>query len=327
MRLPNRYGSVFKLSGKRHNPWCARKTIGWNDKGQPKYQYIGYFKTKAEALEALAVYNDGQEITSNKTFKEVYNEWIESYNAAPRTVEGAKTAFKICTPINELPIAEIRLNDLQTLVNESGKSKGSLHVWRAMVSNVFEYAVRHEYISPDRKQIVRHVDLSNISEGRKIERTVFTEDEIKELWKQNNKIILVMIYTGVRINELLELKCEDIDLEKQCFYIRQAKTKAGVRTVPICNKILPFFQCEGEYYLHYSDGRQYYYEKFVRDLWTVPNHFPHDTRHTFITRMVEVGADERVIETIVGHSQPNVTRSVYMHIGLETLLEAVNMLT
>ena len=29
MKLPNGYGSIVKLSGKRRNPYCARKTIGW----------------------------------------------------------------------------------------------------------------------------------------------------------------------------------------------------------------------------------------------------------------------------------------------------------
>ncbi|STO37556.1 Uncharacterised protein [Gallibacterium anatis] len=31
MRLPNGYGSVFKLSGKRRKPFIARKTIGYDE--------------------------------------------------------------------------------------------------------------------------------------------------------------------------------------------------------------------------------------------------------------------------------------------------------
>ena len=37
MKNPNGYGSVVKLSGNRRNPFAARKTKGWNDKGQPIY--------------------------------------------------------------------------------------------------------------------------------------------------------------------------------------------------------------------------------------------------------------------------------------------------
>ena len=53
MRLPNSFGSIHKMSGNRRRPWCVRKTTGWNEKGQPIYYYVGYYRTKAEAMEAL----------------------------------------------------------------------------------------------------------------------------------------------------------------------------------------------------------------------------------------------------------------------------------
>ena len=31
MKNPNGYGSVFKLTGNRRKPWCARVTVGWTD--------------------------------------------------------------------------------------------------------------------------------------------------------------------------------------------------------------------------------------------------------------------------------------------------------
>ena len=51
----------------------------------------------------------------------------------------------------------------------------------------------------------------------------------------------MLIYTGVRIGELLELKKEDVHLEERWFYVRESKTEAGVREVPITEKIVPFF--------------------------------------------------------------------------------------
>ena len=42
MKLPNGFGSVYKLSGKRRNPWVARKTTGWTfnkEKKKIKYSY------------------------------------------------------------------------------------------------------------------------------------------------------------------------------------------------------------------------------------------------------------------------------------------------
>ena len=53
MRLPNGYGSVVKLSGKRRKPYVVRKTAGWKydekkDKQVQVYTIIGYTETKAE---------------------------------------------------------------------------------------------------------------------------------------------------------------------------------------------------------------------------------------------------------------------------------------
>ncbi len=61
MKLPNGAGSVYKLSGKRRNPWVARKTVGYTVvpetlKAYPDYKFIGYYPTKQEALTALFEY-------------------------------------------------------------------------------------------------------------------------------------------------------------------------------------------------------------------------------------------------------------------------------
>ena len=46
MRNPNGYGTVAKLSGQRRRPYIVKKTIGWNDKGYPIYDIIGYAETR-----------------------------------------------------------------------------------------------------------------------------------------------------------------------------------------------------------------------------------------------------------------------------------------
>ena len=58
MKLPNGFGSVYKLPGKRRKPWAASKTTGWeidtktNQAKQVK-KAIGYFSTRKEALKLL----------------------------------------------------------------------------------------------------------------------------------------------------------------------------------------------------------------------------------------------------------------------------------
>ena len=62
MKLPNGYGSVVKLSGKRRKPWMVRKTTGYRidpvkEKKVNEYIIIGYAATKTEGLQMLADYN------------------------------------------------------------------------------------------------------------------------------------------------------------------------------------------------------------------------------------------------------------------------------
>ena len=52
-RLPNRFGSIHKLSGSRRRPYGARI---WNRK-KYQYIYIGYYSTETEAIQALTDYN------------------------------------------------------------------------------------------------------------------------------------------------------------------------------------------------------------------------------------------------------------------------------
>lgn len=86
MKLPNGFGSIYKLSGKRRRPWVAAKTFGWqfDEEGQrikQKRQVIGYFATRQEAMTALVQYNENPyDLDSNKiTFSEVYEKWSDKY--------------------------------------------------------------------------------------------------------------------------------------------------------------------------------------------------------------------------------------------------------
>lgn len=82
MKLPNGYGSVVKLSGKRRNPYMVRKTNGWRfdkekDKQVQDFIIIGYAPTRADGLQMLAGYNKNPFDTkaSKMTSDDVYEEW------------------------------------------------------------------------------------------------------------------------------------------------------------------------------------------------------------------------------------------------------------
>ena len=83
MRNPNGYGSVIKLSGNRRRPYRVRKTIGWNEKGHPIYQTLGYTVTREEGMILLATFNkDPWDVDkSNMTLTELFELWLERKSA------------------------------------------------------------------------------------------------------------------------------------------------------------------------------------------------------------------------------------------------------
>ena len=86
MKLPNGYGSVVKMSGKRRKPYAVRITDGTklNKDGRriQKYRFLEYFENRSDALTYLANYNSNSaikehsEYIKNPTLREMYDEWI-----------------------------------------------------------------------------------------------------------------------------------------------------------------------------------------------------------------------------------------------------------
>ena len=122
----------------------------------------------------------------------------------------------------------------------------------------------------------------------------------------------------MRISELLNLTDDCVHLEERYLEIRRAKTKAGVRKVPIAEKIVEDVKSLDCF------GMQY--QSFRRHHFPYENHTVHDTRHTFISRCADLGIPEIVTKTIVGHAGSGITETVYTHLDIQTLLDAVNRL-
>ena len=347
MRLPNSFGSVYKLSGKRRKPWAARKTVGWktieeNMQCYPIYQFIGYYATRAEALSALTAYNENPyDLKADTiTFKEVYDKWSDKHYETIKNSNGYKAAYSICSVLDNMAFKDIKLSHLQAVVDHSGKNTPTLRNLRILWSLMWEYAVIHEIITPDKRDIIKYVDISNAGNPNAFNRKPFNKKDIKTLWKHSRdneyiSVILILIYTGLRVSELLNLKKEDIHLEERWFYIKEAKTDAGIREVPIAEKIVPFFKewmdkgCD--YLICTPEGKHFTYRNYYDSYWIplmtellLEKYTPHCTRHTCISLLTEAGADERIIQKIVGHKGQNVTQVVYTHIDLPNKLEAIN---
>lgn len=342
MKLPNGYGTIYKLSGKRRKPWIARKTIGWEGKKQ-LVETIGTYPTKAEALQALADYNDNpfDLVMSKMTFSDIYEKWSSTVfdeNTNKSTRRNYDAAYKASAVLFDMKISDIKLRHLQDVIDNCPNGYESCKRIRILYNRLYEYCMEHEYIKKN------YADFLKVSRPENTEeRNPFTSDEISILWDNLSKneyvqIVLILIYSGVRISELLDLRKSDVHLDEQWFLVRESKTEAGRnRVVPIADKVLPFWktfcarsQCD--YAMSTLDGiKKLTYDNFKKSYWYPlmsqlnMEHTPHETRHTCISQLVMRDVNKTIIKKIVGHkSIMNLTEKVYTHIEIKELLNAIN---
>lgn len=235
------------------------------------------------------------------------------------------------------PIRDVRLAHLQRIFDEDmgDLKKSTVSQIKSKISMLFKMAIKNDYVD---KNYGAMVVINATEESDPLHRP-YTSDEIETLWMNTDdyrvRIILIYLYTGLRSSELLSIKITDVHL-KERYLVGGMKTKVGKnRIIPIADCIMPFIRELYDKNKFNRSGRlcpkgtmwpRYITDAALKNLG-IDRHTPHDTRHTFITWLTNYGVSEKIIKTIVGHSQTgDVTKDVYTHLVTDQLLEAVNKL-
>lgn len=347
MKNPNGFGGITKLSGNRRNPWRVRKTDGWDivdETIKQKFITIGYYPTRQEAMIALAEYNkDPFDLhLAEITFSEVYDKWSDIHfeKVSQSNINGYKAAYVLCSTLAKMRMVDIKLDHLQKVVDASGKNTPTLKKLKILWGLMWDYCVMHEILPQEKRGMVRYVDITKAGNPNAYNRKPFTKKEVQVVWKWKDtneyySSILMLIYSGCRIGEFLNLKKENVNLEEKWFDVIASKTKSGIRKVPIADKVFPYFEYwmsknDCEYLLSTPDGKHFVYRNYKDSYWTPlieqmnMNHRPHDTRHTCVSLLAAAGVDERLVKKIVGHKGQGVTETVYTHFEIDELLDAIN---
>lgn len=340
MRNPNGYGGVVKLSGKRRKPYCARVTDGWeelpNGKKRQKYKVIGYFKKQTEANDALSAYHNPTEIKAEDlTFDMVYQQWKARKFKPGENINVYNAAYNVCGDIKDMKMSDIKYNHLQDIIDKSGKNEHTLRKVKTIFLQVYDYALKNDIINKDYSKFVK-VPTSE----PQIERIPFSEEEIQTLWDNLEKYpwldtVLIQIYTGMRITELLIIENKKVFLDKK-YMIGGIKTEAGRdRDIPLHDRILPLvekrFNAENNF-LILDNGSALSYHAYRRDHWNdlmrelFMKHLPHDCRHTFKTRAKIFKLDDFWVNRIIGHKAKAAMDDIYAHNDIEAMLKEVNLL-
>lgn len=345
MKLPNGFGSIVKLSGRRRKPWAVRKKINGH------YKYLGYFVTYEEALIFLSNYNQDPSAYSAQliTFAEIFElelaERIKYKRIKEPTVKNYRTCFGYCAKLHNRKFTSLRVTDLQSIISElseQGIGQPSQKKTRQLYHNLYNYAVKYQII--DKKD-----DISNYVDIDKYEpqepKTPFNSrqlNRVKALAESNDPLakwattVMMMCYSGPRPSEFLSIRKEDVKLHNRFFKIRDSKTDAGKnRLVPINRKVLPYFaawmQMPGGNLITDINGKRVDYGSFYRIFRKVMTasrcrHTPHECRHTTATWLDNKGANRTAVKRILGHADKDITSGVYTHKDLRQLKKAIDLL-
>lgn len=147
------------------------------------------------------------------------------------------------------------------------------------------------------------------------------------------------LYTGCRSGELFAIQYKDIDREaklltisKSVYYvgktphIKQPKTAAGIRTVPLPQLLLDRIP-DGppNNYLFSVDGKSPISDSVRRNGWTKFQKEAgisctlHQLRHAYASLLYESGVDEKTAQKLMGHSDITTTLRIYTHLRDEHL--------
>lgn len=366
-RRPNGSGTVVKLSGRRRKPFCARVTLDERNpvNGEKKQLVIGTFETYQEALNALSLYS----LTKNNTISkkeameidpEVYQKvqekmskkvptFLDIYyildkedfsSLSPHTQNNMHGAIKHLKKLHYLKIDQITLRMIQDVFDEDGSNHGTQVHMKTICTKVFRYAVVNQFID-------RNDDYTSYIRVPKYEESdmhrPYTINEILALKKAGTPeahIMLIFIYTGVRINELLNINRDNIHIDEKCdddgterfisYMITGSKTKAGKnRIVPIHDDIKQYVIDE----LLTSEKRlvDVSYPNFTNRTVLVKvnkllntHHTMHDTRKTFATLCQMNNLNVYIRKKVLGHRMNDITFDVYTNESKNRLWTEIN---
>ena len=266
------------------------------------------------------------------TLRQLFNEWLPIHSQAitKSAVKSYHIAFKHISNIADMPITDIHFQHLQNVINSmhvKGLSYSSCKKVRTLLNQLFNCAIIQDYPITN---YASHLNLGpNIPT---IRRRVFTRQQINKLWAIDtsySRMILILLYTGLRIGELLNLRRQDINRRSSYLIMRHSKTKAGEgRIIPIHHRIMPLIE---QLYTNTDDYlftiSYTSFRKHFQDIMKQLNckHTIHDTRHTFASLLDPV-ASPNALRSLLGHKQGDITTRVYTHQTIRELRKTIELL-
>ena len=171
------------------------------------------------------------------------------------------------------------------------------------------------------------------------------EKAVLEARKRKMLGVIIALYTGVRIGELLSLTFSSVDMQKRTITVKstcyESKDENGkyakmtdstkshkTRVIPFPKQLLPIFKelktlSKSGYVIENAKGEQMSVRSYQRSFELLIERLGvskfsfHALRHTFATRALESGMDIKTLSEVLGHKSATVTLNRYAHSLME----------
>jgi len=243
--------------------------------------------------------------------------------------------------IKDIPdIALFHIRSWLASLKDEGQTARSINRKISTLSSFYKYLLKQQVAD---KNIVRQIHALKLPERLP---TFLKEAETEQLLEEKqfdegfkgltDRIICDLLYqTGMRRNELLQLKEKDIEWSLNQVRILGKGNKE--RLVPLSPMLLQTIKdyiaekkkegYDREHLLVLESGEPLYagyvyrtVKKYLEGTTTLKKRSPHVLRHTFATHLLNNGANIQAIKDLLGHSSLAATQ-VYTHNNIERLKE------
>lgn len=233
--------------------------------------------------------------------------------------------------------------DYMKYMHDNGKARNSVIRFVSSMKKFFKFLIRYHYvinnpmIKVDTPKQANY--LPDVLSTQEVDDLLATPDTTDKYGIRDRAILEVMYATGLRVSELVHLKMDNLHLEMG--FIQTIGKGDKERIIPIGSEAIKWINnyirnsrslllkrrhCDYLFLNAHGGGlsRQSIWQKikkYVAIAGIKKRVTPHTLRHSFATHILENGADLRVVQELLGHSDISTTQ-IYTHISHEHLTKA-----
>ena len=279
------------------------------------------------------------------TLEDVYIAWKKFHyrRIKQHTIKNFEYAWTKLSPLAHRRFTDLDVEDYQEIIDSNATSYSKQQQICKLISSLCNYGVRYRLLPFNLSSFL----ILDAPKG--IPRNIFKDSEIKKIadyaqhsilnYSRDAKIIMVLIYTGMRPDEFFSLKKSSVNICNR-YIIGGAKTAAGTnRLIPIPNAIFTYIKEwhsatveDADFLVQTSNGtkinlnnwRKRNFYPFLSLLKInppyrygeapyKPTYVPYSCRHTFASLSARAKMDRDILSKIIGHTDPAFTQKVYIH--------------